>query len=62
MFSQLHQLQSLGARLAQTYGSKSKAIGKHLVSSGVAKCDEDVNKVLMTGFFHAYGPINNFFN
>ncbi|GAB4459977.1 MAG: 3-hydroxyacyl-CoA dehydrogenase [Bacteroidales bacterium] len=62
MFSQLHQLQSLGAKLAQTYGSKSKAIGKHLVSSGVAKSDEDVNKVLMTGFFHAYGPINNFFN
>lgn len=62
MFKQLHQLQSLGAKLAQNYGSKSKAIGKHLVNSGVAKCDDDVNKVLMTGFFHAYGPINNFFN
>ncbi|MGQ9847618.1 MAG: 3-hydroxyacyl-CoA dehydrogenase family protein [Bacteroidales bacterium] len=62
MFKQLHQLQSLGAKLAQNYGAKSKAIGKHLVNSGVAKSDDDVNKVLMTGFFHAYGPINNFFN
>lgn len=62
LFNQLNQMETLGAKLAKTYGSKSKAIGKYLVSSGVAKCDEDVNKVLMTGFFHAYGPINNFFN
>jgi hypothetical protein len=55
-------MNTLGAKLAQAYGSKSKSIGKYLVSSAVAKCEEDVNKVLMTGFFHAYGPINNYFN
>ncbi len=62
MFAQIKQMNTLGAKLAQAYGSKSKAIGKYLISSGVAKCDEDVNKVLTTGFFHAYGPINNYFN
>jgi len=62
MFNQINQMNTLGAKLAQAYGSKSKSIGKYLVSSAVAKCEEDVNKVLMTGFFHAYGPINNYFN
>lgn len=61
-FNELHKMNTLGAELARAYGSKSKAIGKYLVSSGVAKSEEDVNKVLMTGFFHAYGPINNYFN
>ncbi len=62
LFEEINQMNTVGAQLAKVYGSKSKAIGKYLVSSGVAKCDDDVNKVLMTGFFHAYGPINNFFN
>lgn len=62
MFNELHQLNSLGANLAKSYGSKSKAIGKYLVSSGVAKNENDVNTVLTTGFYHAYGPINNYFN
>ncbi len=62
MFHELHQLNSLGANLAKAYGSKSKAIGKYLVSSGVAKNENDVNTVLTTGFYHAYGPINNYFN
>ncbi len=35
-------------------------IGKKLVSMKVAKTDEDVNTVLLTGFYHAYGPINNY--
>ncbi|MCX7863115.1 MAG: 3-hydroxyacyl-CoA dehydrogenase family protein [Bacteroidales bacterium] len=60
-FNELQKMNTLGAELAKAYGSRSKAIGKYLVSSGVAKTEEDVNKVLMTGFFHAYGPINNYF-
>ncbi len=61
-FAELNKMNTLGAELAKAYGSQSKAIGKYLVSSGVAKSEDDVNKVLMTGFFHAYGPINNYFN
>ena len=62
IFKELQNLNSLGAELAKRYGSKSKSIGKYLVSSGVAKSEEDVNKVLMTGFYHAYGPINSYFD
>jgi hypothetical protein len=28
----------------------------------VAKSTDDVNTVLLTGFFHAYGPVNDHFN
>jgi hypothetical protein len=31
------------------------------VSDGVARNADDVNQVLLTGFFHAYGPINAYF-
>jgi 3-hydroxyacyl-CoA dehydrogenase len=61
-FKALHQSDSLGAGMAISYGRNSKAIGKQLVDSGVAQSDEDVNTVLMTGFFHAYGPINSYFD
>ncbi|MCX6287316.1 MAG: 3-hydroxyacyl-CoA dehydrogenase family protein [Bacteroidetes bacterium] len=59
-FGQLKSAASLGAGLARDYAKKSKEIGKHLVSSGVAFNDADVNTVLLTGFFHAYGPINEY--
>lgn len=61
IFTEIKSLNTVGSNLAVRYGLKSKEIGKNLVSSGVAKSDEDVNKVLITGFYHAYGPINNFF-
>jgi hypothetical protein len=51
----------MGAKLALDYGRRSAEIGRHLVNSGVAKTEEDVNTVLLTGFFHAYGPINEYF-
>ena len=53
---------NLGARLALTYGKRSNEIGMALVSDGVARNKDDVNTVLLTGFFHSYGPINNFFD
>ena len=49
-----------GAELAKTYIRRSNEIGEYLVSSHVAKNKEDVNTVMLTGFFHAYGPINDY--
>jgi 3-hydroxyacyl-CoA dehydrogenase len=60
-FGKLEAMNSLGAELAKRYGSRSREIGLNLVKDGVAPSAEDVNKVLLTGFFHAYGPINDYF-
>jgi 3-hydroxyacyl-CoA dehydrogenase len=49
-----------GAALALAYARRSREIGAKLVSDGVANSAEDVNTVLLTGFFHAYGPVNDF--
>jgi 3-hydroxyacyl-CoA dehydrogenase len=51
---------TLGSRLAQAYIRRSKAIGQQLIDMGVANKAEDVNGVLMNGFFHIYGPINDY--
>jgi 3-hydroxyacyl-CoA dehydrogenase len=59
-FAQLKSAGGLGAGLARAYAIRSKEIGKHLVKSGVAFTEGDVNTVLLTGFFHAYGPINDY--
>ena len=55
-------MKSEGARIAMEYGLNSKRIGLLLVHSGVAAAEDDVNKVLLTGFYHAYGPINQYFD
>ena len=59
-FQELNGTDSFGGKLAIDYLKTSKQIGKKLVSMNVAKTDEDVNTVLLTGFYHAYGPINNY--
>jgi hypothetical protein len=59
-FNRLKAADSFGAQLAKAYAIQSNAIGLKLVSSGVAGNENDVNTVLLTGFFHAYGPINNY--
>jgi 3-hydroxyacyl-CoA dehydrogenase len=59
-FTQLAVEQTLAARLAFDYVLNSKAIGLKLVADGVATSSDDVNTVLLTGFFHAYGPINDY--
>jgi 3-hydroxyacyl-CoA dehydrogenase len=61
-FGTLRGMATLGAALAERYGARSRAIGLHLVEDGVAASAEDVNQVLLTGFFHAYGPINDYFS
>ncbi|MBI4676246.1 MAG: 3-hydroxyacyl-CoA dehydrogenase family protein [Elusimicrobia bacterium] len=60
-FGKLENMTTLGAQLWRRYGRRSKEIGLKLVSDGVAASPEDVNKVLLTGFFHAYGPVNDYF-
>lgn len=60
-FKELNGMKTLGAELAGRYGKRSKEIGLKLVADKVANSEEDVNNVLLTGFYHAYGPINNYF-
>jgi 3-hydroxyacyl-CoA dehydrogenase len=61
-YRELKGAPGLGASLAVSYGRKSKEIGLGLVKDGVAEREEDVNTVLLTGFYHAYGPINPYFD
>jgi len=61
IFGEMKAMDNLGAKLAVEYGKRSNEIGKQLVSSGVALNEKDVNTVLLTGFFHAYGPVNGYF-
>lgn len=60
-FNDLKVLDALGATIAIKYGLKSKSIGEKLVNDAVADEVDHVNTVMLTGFFHAYGPVNNFF-
>ncbi len=59
-FAELNSMKSFGARLSKAYLKRSKEIGLKLVADNVAHKNEDVNTVLLTGFFHAYGPINDY--
>lgn len=59
-FEAISGMNTLGAEIARAYVQNSRRIGEHLVSSGVAASAEDVNGVLTSGFFHLYGPINDF--
>jgi 3-hydroxyacyl-CoA dehydrogenase len=60
-FGNMKTMDTLGAQLAVNYGARSNEIGSKLVADGVAANKEDVNTVMLTGFFHAYGPVNEFF-
>jgi len=60
-FGNMKAMDTLGSQLALKYGARSNEIGEALVSDGVAANNEDVNTVMLTGFFHAFGPINNYF-
>ncbi len=61
-FARLKVLNSKGAELALAHARRSREIGLQLVNTGVAASAQDVNTVLATGFFHAYGPVNEFVN
>ncbi len=49
-----------GARLAVEYAEYAASVARELVSDGVAASTDDVNTVMMTGFFHSHGPVNNY--
>jgi len=59
-FKELAKMQTMGAQIAKAYIIRSDEIGKYLVSGNVANSADDVNTVMLTGFFHAYGPINDY--
>lgn len=59
-FKALADSKTMGAELARAYHQRSREIGKGLVSRGVAAKPEDVNGVLTSGFYHLYGPINDY--
>ncbi len=59
-FAELNAMETMGAKLAKEYNSRSNEIGKKLVADKVAFNNDDVNTVMLTGFFHAYGPINEY--
>jgi len=59
-FTTLKSMNTKGSNLALAFAENTKKIGLTLVSDGVANSDADVNTVLLTGFFHAYGPINDY--
>jgi len=61
IFNHLKQLDTLGADLAKKYFKRSKEIGQELVHKGVSNSVDDVNQVMINGFFHLYGPVNDFF-
>lgn len=59
-FSGLNSMKTAGGQLAIEYFKNSAAIAKQLVSGKVALSENDVNSVLMNGFYHAYGPVNSY--
>lgn len=59
-FAALDRTSTPGAEIARAYVKRSREIARGLVSSGVAAKPEDVNGVLTSGFYHLYGPINDF--
>jgi hypothetical protein len=61
-FRELRGMKTPGAGLAVSCGRRAKEIGLGLVEDGVARRNEDVNTVMLTGFYHAYGPVNGYFD
>lgn len=59
-FESLWKMDTLGAKLACAYLKRSKEIGEHLVKTKVADSPKNVNDVLTLGFYHLYGPINEY--
>ena len=59
-FAAVKAAETEGAKLAVDYLKASNRIGDALVADGVALNADDVNGVLTNGFFHLYGPINDY--
>jgi len=59
-FSGLLKEEGKGADLARDYLLAMKKIGLELQASGVTDTHQHVNTVMEKGFFHLYGPVNDF--
>ena len=59
-FGTLKYEKTLGANVAKKFLKETRNIGLKLIEQNVAKTEKDVNTVMLTGFFHCYGPINNY--
>ncbi len=59
-FRKIAAAKDLGSQLARSYFGRSREIATALVERGVAARAEDVNGVLTSGFYHLYGPINDY--
>jgi len=59
-FQAIQGMDTLGAAMARSHLRASRETGINLVRQGVAASPEDVNEVLKLGFFHLYGPINDY--
>lgn len=59
-FNELKLMNTPGSELSKSYLIKANKIGQQLVADGVAHKTDDVNTVMTTGFFHAYGPVNDY--
>ena len=59
-FDAIAKMNTLGATLARDHHRHSMDIAEGLVASGVAATIENVNDVLTSGFYHLYGPINDY--
>jgi hypothetical protein len=59
-FGAVKSSSALGARIARSCLEASLTTGRMLVDTGVAASAKDVNDVLTLGFFHLYGPVNDY--
>ena len=60
MFAEMNEMDTVGATLAKAYNKRSNEIGHQLVNTHVANSVDDVNTVMLTGFYHSYGPVNEY--
>ncbi|WP_439183873.1 3-hydroxyacyl-CoA dehydrogenase family protein [Carboxylicivirga taeanensis] len=59
-FEQLAQEDSRGTQLLKTYMTAMKTLGLQLKEDGVTASTDYVNAVMMNGFYHLYGPVNDY--
>lgn len=60
-FKELFAMETQGAKLAVQYLKNHRDIASKLVQEKIAFKFEDVNAVIINGFQHLYGPVNNFY-
>jgi 3-hydroxyacyl-CoA dehydrogenase len=59
-FNSLKKEKTLGAKLAIELMEYSRSIANQLIEQGVSQDSKSINTVLMSGFYHLYGPIHSY--